>query len=271
MILILGGTTEGRELALKLQRIGYACVLSVASELGAKMYDNTVIRTQIGELDFNSLKELLQREHIKLLIDATHPYAVVIKEIARNAAEAAGVIYSRLEREPALLPDDPHVVITEDYADAFEVLRNDHSGVLFTIGVKNLYFFRSLWADKGRPVWVKIYPETKSIEACRELGLRPEQIIAFHGHGTQEVLKAIIGMTGVSWIVTKESGSIGGIDVKIAATMEMGKKILVIKRPLNEAGLVFQSISEVVEFIRVNKEIQNANHPPTPSSRKGRL
>jgi precorrin-6A/cobalt-precorrin-6A reductase len=255
MILVLGGTTESRELVLELQQIGYTCLLSVATELGAKMVDPTMVRTLVGELDNSSFRELLQREQIKFVIDATHPYAVVIKEIARNSVEAAGIIYGRLEREPALLPDDPNVVTVEDYDLAVEALQKDCGGILFTIGVKNLYRFKAFWTEQVRPIWVKIYPEVKSLEVCKELRLNPEQIIAFHGSGNKEILKAIIQMKDITWIVTKESGNIGGCDVKVAAALEMGKKVLVIKRPLNEAGLVFRNIKEVIQFIGMNRNI----------------
>jgi precorrin-6A/cobalt-precorrin-6A reductase len=255
MILVLGGTTEGRELAWELHQNGYPCLLSVVSELGAKMINNATIRIQVGELDSGTIKELVQREKIQLVLDATHPYAAVIKEIARNAAAEAGIIYGRFERESALLPDDPKVVAVEDYNLAVEVLQKDCGGILLTIGVKNLYRFKVFWTEPVRPVWVKVYPEVKSLEVCKDLGLEPEQIFAFHGFGNKEILKAIIEMTGVSWIVTKESGSIGGIDVKVAATLEMGKKILVIKRPLNEAGLMFQNTNEIIEFIKMKMKI----------------
>ena len=255
MILVLGGTTEGRELALELQRNGYPCLLSVATELGAKMIADRPLNIRIGELNINVLKELLQRESIKLIIDATHPYAVVIKDIARHAAEAAGIIYCRFERQPSVLPEDPRLVVAEDYSAVLEILQQDRSGILFTIGVKNLYQFRALWAEQERPVWVKIYPELQSLKTCQELGLGPEQIFAFHGAGTREILKDIIGMTGVLWLVTKESGSAGGFDVKVAAALETGINIVVVKRPPNNAQTVFYNIKEVLDFMEMNPQI----------------
>lgn len=254
MILVLGGTSEGRELALELQRAGYSCLLSVTTELGAGMVAGNQLRMRIGELDANGFKNLLQQEQIRLVIDATHPYAAIIKEIARNVAEAAGITYIRLERQAFLLPDDPGVVAVNDYAEALEVLKNEQGGILFTIGVRNLYHFKSLWLEQQYPIWVKIYPEVESLKTTLELGLRPEQIIAFHGPGPMDLLKAIITMTGVSWIVTKESGTIGGADVKVAATLETGRKILVIKRSLSGAKLVFQNTGEIMEFLKTHNK-----------------
>ena len=62
-----------------------------------------------------------------------------------------------------------------------------------------------------RPVWVKVYPEVKSIEVCRELGLEPERIFAFHGFGTKEILKTIIDMTRSFLDFAKESGILAGL------------------------------------------------------------
>lgn len=252
MILILGGTSEGRELAIELQRAGYSCLLSVTTELGARMVAGSHLKVRTGELDVNGFINLLRQEQIQLVIDATHPYAGIIKGIASNAAEMVGITYIRLERQAFLLPDNPGVLSVSDYTEALTVLRKEQGGILFTIGVRNLYRFKSLWLEQRFPVWVKIYPEVESLKDSLELGLQPEQIIAFHGPGNIDLLKAIIKMTGVSRIVTKESGVTGGVNVKVAAALDTGCKILIIKRPLSKAKLVFQNIGEIIEFIRTN-------------------
>jgi precorrin-6A/cobalt-precorrin-6A reductase len=252
MILVLGGTTEGRELAIELQRAGYTCMLSVTTELGARMVAGSQLKIQIGQLDGDGFNNLLRQEQIQLIIDATHPYAEIIKLTAANAAKAAGITYIRLERQAILLPNNPEVVTVNDYTEALAVLRKEQGGVLFTIGVKNLYCFKSLWLELHYPVWVKIYPEVESLKASLELGLLPEQIVAFHGPGNIELLKAILKMYGVSWIVTKDSGITGGVDIKVTAALETGRKILVIKRPLTRTKLTFQNVGEIIEFVKTN-------------------
>ena len=176
MILILGGTTEGRVLAEMLSRAGYNCILSVASTLGGTFAGN-IVEIQVGPLTPDSLQQLIEERDISLIIDATHPYALLIKEIAQTAAAEHHLEYWRLERPQAFLPDIPGIIRVVDYTQALSVLTDSGGGIFFTIGVKNLHIFSELWKT-GRPVWVKVYPEAESLEQCKSFGLRPEQIFA---------------------------------------------------------------------------------------------
>lgn len=249
MILILGGTTEGRELANSLQELGYPCILTVTTGLGAKLAGSG-LRVLVGELDNNRLAALINREDVDLLIDATHPYALEIKEVAAKVAKELRVPYLRLERPAAKLPGDPGVIVVPDYRGAAVILEQGCGGILFTIGVRNLALFQHLWMEKKRPVWVKIYPEVKSLETCFNLGLHPEQIFAFHGPGDKGLLKALFAATGAAWIVTKDGGAAGGVALKAEAALEMRRKLLVIQRPAAQAEPKLGSVGEVIEFVR---------------------
>ncbi len=250
MILVLGGTTEGRELTQKLIEEGYPCLLSVVTNYGKELIGSLPIEIQVGALDKLSLERLLSEKKVKIIIDATHPYAEEIKKIAVEAAEEAGIDYLRYEREPLPLPVDPNIIVVEDYPAALDMLKMNQSGVFFSIGVRNLHYFKALWVEGSHPVWVKTYPDSKSLEICLQLGLKHEQIFAFHGAGNKELLKAMLNLTGAEWIVTKESGHLGGTDIKIAAGLDLGKKILIVKRPEIQSNIVFKRYEELLEYIK---------------------
>lgn len=95
MILVLGGTTEGRELAALLQQKGYNCLLSVAGELGEAMAASFSGEVHRGPLDRDGLKRLFRERGITAVIDATHPHAALITEYAQAAASETETPYAR--------------------------------------------------------------------------------------------------------------------------------------------------------------------------------
>ena len=254
MILILGGTSEGRQLAEQLIDEGYNCLVSVVSMLG-KSFTGSRVETRVGPLTLDSLKQLILKRQITLVIDVSHPYAAEISKIGLIAAEELNIEIWRLERLPVQLPESPQLIRVADYQQALSVLLNADGGVLFTIGAKRLAYFKTLW-EQGRSVWVKVYPEVASLESCKAIGLRPEQIFAFHGSGNRELFTALLRQTNVQWIVTKNSGIAGGTDIKVAVGLELGKQILVIDRPGKASGVIVDSVKAVLGLLRTRSELR---------------
>ena len=77
-LLLFGGTTEGRELALAAANLGWQVTLCVATDYGAECVpeaDGIAIHT--GRLD-EAAMEALMRDGFTVAVDATHPYAVAV-------------------------------------------------------------------------------------------------------------------------------------------------------------------------------------------------
>lgn len=97
-ILILGGTTEGRDLAARLAgRTDLAVTLSLAGRTLDPAPQPVPVRSG-GFGGAEGLAAYLRGEAIDLLIDATHPFARQISGNARAASEATGIPLLRLER-----------------------------------------------------------------------------------------------------------------------------------------------------------------------------
>lgn len=97
-ILILGGTTEARDLAARLAgRADLAVTLSLAGRTLDPAPQPVPVRSG-GFGGAEGLATYLRGEAIDLLIDATHPFARQISANARAASEATGIPLLRLER-----------------------------------------------------------------------------------------------------------------------------------------------------------------------------
>ena len=97
MILILGGTTEARELAAALHDAGVEVTSSLAGRVGRPRLPAG--RTRIGGFGGPEALAAWIAEHgVAAVIDATHPFAERISASAAKACPRAGVALLRLER-----------------------------------------------------------------------------------------------------------------------------------------------------------------------------
>ncbi|GMB83110.1 cobalt-precorrin-6A reductase [Shinella zoogloeoides] len=97
-ILILGGTTEARDLAARLAgRTDIAVTLSLAGRTLDPAPQPVPVRSG-GFGGMEGLVAYLRGEAVDLLIDATHPFARRISTNARTASQVTGIPLLRLER-----------------------------------------------------------------------------------------------------------------------------------------------------------------------------
>lgn len=96
-ILLLGGTTEAYSLAEKLNLLEIPVLSSLAGR--TKHPRLPVGEYRIGGFGgINGLVDTIRKEHINLIIDATHPFAETMTDHAWRAAQIANINYIRFER-----------------------------------------------------------------------------------------------------------------------------------------------------------------------------
>lgn len=120
-ILILGGTAEAVEIALRLhERPGYRVITALAGRTAAPRLPEG--ETRIGGFGgVLGLHAFIELERVRWLVDATHPFATTISANAGIAAERSGIPLFRLVRPPwsRQVGDDwRSVATTEAAADA---------------------------------------------------------------------------------------------------------------------------------------------------------
>ena len=104
-VVIFSGTTEGRELSAALASAGADVIVSVASDVGAEEQGEIPgVTVEEGLKDEEQIRNLIRGAD--LVVDATHPYAVLVTENIRQAAEAEQVERLRLVRGRSELPED---------------------------------------------------------------------------------------------------------------------------------------------------------------------
>ena len=138
-MLILGGTADGRRLADLLSEAGYSPVTSLAGVTSrpGKIRGETRFGGFGGA---EGLARYMTAERISCLVDATHPFAVVISHHASVAARSCNLPLVRLER-PAWRPEAKDRWIEVKDIEAAVAAIPSGACILLTIGRKEVLPF----------------------------------------------------------------------------------------------------------------------------------
>ncbi|MCX7780595.1 MAG: precorrin-6A reductase [Negativicutes bacterium] len=250
MILVLAGTQDGREIAVRLAETGYDVLVSTVSEYGGFLARHPRLAIRVGALDSEGLEHLLKEYCITAIVDASHPYAVKVSENAIHAAAAAGCLYMRYERPAIPLPEYNKLYVVRDAAAAAQMAARLGRTVFLTTGSRTLAIFKTESALTSCRVIARVLPDPAVIADCLRLGFSPGDLVAMQGPFTFELNKAMFQAFAADVVVTKNSGEIGGVNTKLTAAMELGLSVVLIDRPRISYGQVFQSTEAVISCIK---------------------
>lgn len=245
-LLLFGGTYEGRILAEYLSRQGMAAYVFTATEYGGELImslPHLVVRSE--RLTAPEMAEFIGQKSINTAIDATHPFAQQVTQNILEATKSTGVRYIRVVREESADCQEKGITYVENTEQAVDFLRHTQGTVLLTTGSKELAVFCQL-PDFQERLYARVLPMPAVIEHCYALGLSGAHIIAMQGPFTEELNLALLRQFRCTYLVTKNTGTVGGMESKIAAALTAGAKIVVINRPEQEKGY---SLSEIMALL----------------------
>lgn len=248
-ILIFAGTTEGRKLVEILDRNNIVCHVCVATEYGNQVLhasDNVTVHT--GRLDEAGMRKLMQEIACDIVIDATHPYAVLVTDLIQKSLKGSSITYLRLLREEELEFETSQVMCHDNMEACASYLKKATGKVLLTTGSKQLKEFTRLPELKERVV-ARVIPGEESLALCYAAGLKGSQIIAMQGPFSQEMNEIMLRDYEIAHLVTKQSGTIGGVEQKLMAAQRLGVMVHIIRRPKNETneGYILPQLLPVLE------------------------
>lgn len=249
MILVLGGTLEGREIASALAERKHKVLITVVSDYGAELIPRAIpVEVLVKALDMVGLKQLFQDRQISLVIDATHPYACAITENACEAAEQAKIPYIRFERPPVSQTlDESRAMVypVSDFTAGAELSVTLGETIFLTIGSRHLEPFVIAGCRNNKRVVARVLPDSLSIEQCVKLGMAPKDIVAVQGPFSLEMNLAMLREYKAGVLVTKDSGKVGGTDTKLEAAAQLGLPAVMVTRP--EGKDIGISVSDSIE------------------------
>ena len=214
MILVFGGTTEGR------------CAAEVLEVAGKPFYYSTKTGEQHislhhgvridGVMNGNAMCAFCREHQIRLIVDAAHPFAATLHQ---TIAEVVSLLQIPLIRYDRIYPPrDPDIEWIDDYG---QVPSNMHS-LLATTGVQSIGKLKWL-ESKGVKVIYRILNRDSSIALAYQQGATDDQLCFYEDGNTIDV--------DAEAILLKESGITGGFMEKVAEARRRGMRIIALKRP----------------------------------------
>jgi precorrin-3B C17-methyltransferase len=241
VILIFGGTTEGRILSRKLAERGMKVILCVATEYGEEVVEeNENIRIHTGHMAEDEIISLINDIKPAVIFDATHPYAVEITQNVSAAAAAAGVRYERIRRDVGLEATDSEIIYVPDAESAAAILDRTDARAFVSTGSRSASVFGNVH-DAEKRITMRILPAEEAVEKCRDAGFKGRNLICMQGPFSTEINEAMFRETASEILVTKVSGKTGGFPEKLEAARRLHMKIIVITPPEDIPGITLEA------------------------------
>lgn len=262
MILVIGGTSEGRAIARELAGKGAGVLVSAATGYGSCLAARDGVTVVQGRLNCREMAELIAARSVRVLVDASHPFA---EEVSRNASEACrqtGIHYIRYARPGGDLPPGARVETADSYQEAAHRACDLGRTIFLAAGAKWAGVFTGLARERGIRVVVRAIPDPETIKGLLALGISPEDVVAMHGPFGEELNVALLRHYRADVVVTKESGREGGLGEKISAAARLGIPVVLIRRPPEppgSAGTIDEAVKMTLEHLQLATEATEIN------------
>ena len=231
MVLVFGGTTEGRKAAAVLEEAGQPFFYSTKTgEQDLVLHHGVRID---GAMDEAAMVQFCQAHDVRLLVDAAHPFAAQLHATVAAAAAELQLPAVRYER---IFPERDEDV---EWVDSIEDIRwGDGSlRVLSTLGVQSIARLKTL-ENADHQFFYRILPRESSIRLAHEQGASDEQLCFYSEDADErETLKRL----HPDVLLLKESGISGGFVEKVEVAKEMNIRVIAIRRPATPS--LFQTVN----------------------------
>lgn len=240
-ILILGGTGDAVELALKVVKLpGFEVITALAGRTQQPVLPSD--HTHIGGFGgIPGLIDYLREQQIDRLVDATHPFAVQISYHAAAAAATVGIPRLILMR-PAWEPiKGDRWLEVDSYARAAALLPDLAQRIFLSIGRQELAFFSGL-----HHLWFLM----RMIEPPRpDAGIPPGTLLLERGPFSLEKERSLLQQFAIDAIVSKNSGG-SATYAKVMAAREMAIPVVMVQRPAMPRGELVSTVESALLWLQ---------------------
>jgi len=270
-VLVMAGTSDAGKIISDLSTEEGISILATATTphgvgLAKTSGANKVLE---GFFDSKKLTNILQDNDIKLLIDATHPFASAATQNAIKASNVMGVDYIRFERPATIIPDSQLAHQVNSFEDAAIVIRDilnqndsfkeenpstgtNHSmgKVLHLAGVNTLHHLTDIISPDR--IVARVLPTVYSVKKSLELGIPHVNILAMEGTFSTRFNGILMEEFQIKVVLTKESGESGGTMSKIQAALDLEVPVVIVMRPeIDELGekMVFGEVELLIDEV----------------------
>jgi precorrin-6A/cobalt-precorrin-6A reductase len=239
-VLILGGTTEARQLAERLApRRDLDVTLSLAGRTSNPILHPVPLRIG-GFGGAQGLADHLEVERIDRLIDATHPYAAVMSGHAADAAPMSGVPLLALRRSAWTAVAGDRWTEVADIRAAAHALGPMPRNTFLAVGRNEIAAFAAA------PQHCYLVRSVDAVEP--PLAVPHATYIRARGPFREEDDRALLAAHAIDVVVSKNSGGAAAYG-KIAAARALGIEVILLRRPVLPDVPAVATIDEAVAWL----------------------
>jgi len=244
MILVFGGTTEGKKVAALLNSEELPFVYSTKTEIDFKPSNNAIYR--FGALNEIQLKEFIIKQKVTTIIDAAHPFAEILHQTINNVTQTTNTPIVRFNRIYPTRKINELVHYVNGYDEALSLFKTKYKGkiLLALTGVQSILKLAPYW--KNTLAYFRILNRTSSIDLALKNNFPKKQLILGFPNKTVAAEVAVFKEKKIEIIITKESGNSGALSVKIEAALNLNIPIIIIKKP--KIPSYFKQVFDVEEL-----------------------
>ena len=252
---ILSGTSDGPVIAKRLLELNYAVFVSVLTFRAGQAYiKNPNLHIVIGKLNNkNEIINFIKKNQIKCVVDATHPFAVIISKNLNYACKKINTPLLSFRRESSINNASKFNYI-DDLKDINKVdLENKR--ILLAIGSRFLKETAEYYMKCKAIVFTRILPTCESITKAFGSCIKNSNIAILEPSKSEEGIleKKLCDFWEIDYVLCRESGS---YSQKLWESIISGSKIklFLVKRPKleNDYSFSFSQYEHLIDHITRN-------------------
>ena len=249
---ILSGTSDGPVIANRLLELKFSVFASVLTYRAGQTYiKNPKLHIITGKLNNkDEIINFIKKNKIKWVVDATHPFAVIISENLNDACQEINTPLLLFERKS--LENNSNNFNYIDDLKAINKADLKNKNILLAIGSRFLNNTANYYMNCGANVYARILPTHESITKAFGSCIKNSNIAILEPSKNEESIleKKLCDFWGIDYVLCRESGSYSQKNWEnIISGSKM--KLFLVKRPKfkNEYSCSFNQYDHLIDHI----------------------
>ena len=249
---ILSGTSDGPVIANRLLELNYSVFASVLTYKAGQAYiENQKLHIITGKLnDKDEIINFIKKNKIKYVIDATHPFAVIISKNLSNACKEINASLLVFERKSQIKKTKNFIYI--DDLKNINKSNLENKNILLAIGSRFLDDTANYYMKRKANVFTRVLPTYESITKAFGSCIKTSNIAILEPSKNNESFleKKLCDFWNIDYILCRESGSYSQKNwERIVSGSKM--KLFLVKRPKvkNDYSYSFNKYNNLIDHI----------------------
>ncbi len=248
---ILSGTSDGPIIANRLLELNYSVFASVLTYKAGQAYiENPKLHIITGKLNNkDQIINFINKNKITCVVDATHPFAVIISNNLNNACKEINTPLLLFERKSIV--NNNNCVYIDDLKDINNI-DIENKNILLAIGSRFLNDTANYYMNRKANVFTRVLPTYESITKAFGSCIKNSNIAILEpSKNNKSILeKKLCDFWEIDYVLCRESGSYSQKNWEsIASGSKM--KLFLVKRPKvkNDYSYSFDKYRNLINHI----------------------